>query len=107
MESQIKTISYPNGEIQRYQSVRWKDWDQLDFLVPDHTSDALDQFADIYRNYLVPAAPWIFGHIVLFQLPEDFSMELPTCFHRHGTVASSLTAAAAALQEGGEAKNRT
>lgn len=100
MESQIKTISYPNGEIQRYQSVRWNDWEQLDFLVPDHTSDALDQFADIYRNYLVPAAPWIFGHIILFQLPEDFSMELPMHFQRHGTVASPLTAATSVLQKG-------
>ena len=85
MESEIKTISYPNGEIQRVQIVRWDRWDQLDFLIPPYSSEALDRFADIYRNYLIPAAPWIFGHMVMFQLPVDFSTVLPVKKQKHGT----------------------
>ncbi len=100
MQSEIKTITYANGEIQKVQVVRWDRWDQLDYLTPAHSSEALDCFADIYRNHLVPAAPWIFGHMVLFQLPGDFTPELPVNARKHGTVASSLTAAAAVLQDG-------
>ena len=100
MQSECKTISYPNGEFQRFQVVRWDRWEALEFLTPVHSPEALDCFADIYRNYLIPAAPMIFGHMVLFQLPGDLSVELPTNTRQHGSVASPLTAAAAALQEG-------
>ena len=31
MESQIKTITYPNGDIQRVQAVRLDSWAELDF----------------------------------------------------------------------------
>lgn len=100
MQSEIKTISYPNGEIQRVQIVRWEHWDQLDFLKPSHSHETLDRFADIYRNYLVPAAPWIFGHMVMFQLPRNFSLNLPINTRKYGTAASLLTAAASVLQDG-------
>lgn len=100
MQSEIKTISYPNGEIQRFQIVRWNSWDRLDFLTPEHDPQTLDRFADIYRNYLIPAAPWIFGHMVMFHLPGDLSPELPVGTGKHGIVSSPLTAAAAVLQEG-------
>ena len=100
MQSEIRTLSYSNGEIQRFQVVRWDRWEDLNFLTPPHSPDALDRFADIYRNYLVPAAPWLFGHMVMFRLPEDFSMVLPVRTQKHGTVASPLTSAAVVLQEG-------
>lgn len=100
MQSDIKTISYPNGEIQKVQIVRWDRWDRLDFLTPLHSPDSLDRFADIYRNYLVPAAPWIFGHMVMFQLSEDCSLELPFQTQTHGITASALTAAADILHDG-------
>lgn len=100
MYSEIKTISYPNGEIQRFQTVRWDCWDQLDFLTPPHSPDSLDRFAAIYRNYLIPAAPWIFGHMVLFQLPENNSQIVPVKMQKYGSVTSPLTAAAALLHDG-------
>ncbi len=100
MQNEIRTISYPSGEIQRIQILRWDRWEQIDFLTPGQAPDALDRFADIYRNYLVPAAPWIFGHMVLFQLPGNFSGKLPVTDSKHGAVASPLTAAAAILQDG-------
>lgn len=36
MNSEIKVYSYPGGEIQRVQVVRWEDWAQLDFLHLDY-----------------------------------------------------------------------
>ena len=58
MESEIKVITYPNGEIQRVQMVRFRDWGRFDFLHPTPDASALDCFADIYENYLIPACPW-------------------------------------------------
>lgn len=100
MQTEIKTITYPNGEIQRFQVVRWDSWQELDFLTPPQACDSLDRFARIYRDFLIPAAPWIFGHMVMFQLPEDRPPDLPVNIKKYGTVASSLTAAAAILKDG-------
>ena len=80
MQSEIKTITYSNGEIQRYHAVRWDSWDRLNFLEPKYSAEALDRYADIYRNYLVPAAPWLFGHMVLFRLPEELDTGLLNLF---------------------------
>lgn len=100
MESQIKTFLYPNGEIQRVQLVRWEDWGQLDFLHLNYSEKALDCFSDIYRQYLVPACPWIFGNLVMFHIPEDLEVDFSFDTKKHGCVADRLTAAAAALQAG-------
>ena len=90
---EIKTYSYPDGEIQRVQIARLDSWAQLDFLRPTPTPQALHKFADIYRRYLVPACPWLFGNMVLFQLPED--VEIPL-----GHYADREIAAAALLRKG-------
>lgn len=99
MKSQIKTYTYPNGEIQRIQVLRWEDWSGLDFLPMEPSGKSLEAFSAIYRNFLIPAAPWMFGHMILFRLPEDldpgFSPETS-----HGLVADRLTAAAIALEAG-------
>ena len=70
MNSEIKVYSYPNGEIQRVQVVRWDDWSQLDFLRPSFNPASLGCFGDIYSNFLVPARPEIFGQLVMVQVPE-------------------------------------
>lgn len=100
MRSEIKTIAYPNGEIQRIQLVRWEDWGKLDFFRPEPSGKALDCFTDIYRNYLVPACPWIFGNMILFRLPED--VQVPSCPDTKicGRVGDRLTAAAAVMKGG-------
>lgn len=100
MESRIKTYTYPTGEIQRVQLLRWDSWETLDFLSPTPTDGALERFAGIYRDFLVPAAPFVFGHLVMFRLPENCSIAFPFETGKFGTVADPLTAAAAALKEG-------
>ena len=100
MDSEIRTYFYPNGDIQRVQLVRWDDWSKLDFLHMNYGTGALDCFYDIYRKFLVPACPWIFGTMVMFRIPED--MDVPFSFEtkKYGAVAERLTAATAALQQG-------
>lgn len=100
MHSEIKTYSYPNGDIQRVQLVRWNKWSGLDFLHMSYGEGALDCFADIYRQYLVPACPWLFGNMVMFHIPEGVEVPFAHETKKYGTVADKLTAAAAALERG-------
>lgn len=98
MNSEIKVFSYPNGELQRVQVVRPESWEALCFLEPGAAPEALDCFADIYRKYLVPACPWLFGNMVMFRLPEDLrgmQTEVPS---RYGLTRDPLTAAAAMIR---------
>ena len=99
MDSQIKVFSYPNGEIQRVQLVRPETWSDLDFLPMTYEDGALECFAHIYRKFLVPAQPWLFGNMVMFRIPED--LEVPFSFKtaKYGAVAEPLTAAAAAMEK--------
>lgn len=100
MRSEIKTLSCPGGEIQRVQLVRWDDWRQLQFLELSWSDRALECFANIYRNFLVPAAPWMFGHMILFHLPADLELALPAESRKYGRMGDALTAAAAAIEAG-------
>lgn len=99
MKSEIKCYTCPEGEIQRVQIVRPESWDALQFWKLPYEEPALSCFADIYRLYLVPACPWIFGNLVMFRLPEDVKADFPLDT-KYGTVADRLTAAAAALRQG-------
>ena len=100
MNSEIKVYSYPNGEIQRVQVVRLEDWRQLDFLYMRPDAGALDCFRDIYKNYLVPACPWIFGNMILFYVPEDMEVDFPYFSEAYGEMGDKLTAASIALAKG-------
>lgn len=99
MNSEIKVFSYPNGELQRIQLVRPDSWEALSFLCPIPASEALDCYADIYRKYLVPACPWLFGNMVMFRLPEDLEHTVPLKTRCYGTVADGLSAAAAMIRD--------
>ena len=100
MYSEIKTFSYPNGELQRVQLVRPENWSQLNFLKLSYCEGALDCFAKIYEQYLIPACPWLFGNLVMFYLPPDAQTEGLHDTKKYGLVADRLTAAAAALEDG-------
>ena len=99
MNSQIHTYSYPNGEVQRVQLVRLDRWDELNYLAPVASDKALDCFAEVYRKFLVPAAPWVFGSLVMFRLPEG--VEMPDSFDAgyYGRVSDPLVAAAVGFRK--------
>ena len=100
MNSEILTFPYPDGEIQRVQVVRPDGWDDLEFLRPNPSERAFDGFCRIYEQHLIPAAPWVFGNIVMFRLPAG--TEVPFSFEsaRFGSVTDPLTAAAIGLRRG-------
>lgn len=97
---EIKTYPRENGQIQRVQVVRWNDWSKLDFLHLKENPAALKCFRDIYANYLVPGCPWVFGNMVLFQLPKDLEIDFPFKTKEYGRIENPLTACAIALEKG-------
>lgn len=107
MESRIRTFFYPNGELQRVQLVRWDSWEQLEFWKPNPSEAALDCFARIYRQFLVPACPVLFGSMLLFRLPEDMAVPFSRESSRYGSLSDPLTAAAAALERGVRFRGKT
>jgi len=100
MESVIRTFSYPNGEIQRVQLVCPGDWSEVDFLNLSYQAPALECFHRVYRQFLVPACPWLFGQMIMFCLPEDVELSCSFETTKYGTVSDRLTAAAALLEQG-------
>lgn len=100
MRSEIITVPREKGEIQRLHLVRPESWSELEFMTLSTVEPVLKSFTRIYRQFLVPACPWLFGHMVLFCLPEDVRMPFSYETEQYGHVASPLTAAAAALEKG-------
>ena len=100
MKSELLTFSYPDGEIQRVQAVRPERWSDLEFLRPEPSEGAFEGFYKIYKQFLVPAAPWAFGNIVMFRLPEGLDVPYGRQSAKFGAVADPLTAAAVGLRRG-------
>ncbi len=100
MDSQIRVFEYPNGEIQKVQTVHLDSWKELNFLPMEYGDGALDCFAHIYRKFLVPAQPWVFGNMVMFHIPKGMEVPFSMKTGKYGTVADPLTAAAAAMEKG-------
>ena len=99
MNSEIRIFPRENGEIQRIHLVRPESWSELEFLRPRPTESAFDSFYRIYRQFLVPAAPWVFGNIVMFRLPEG--MIIPAVLAKpYAHIAEPLTVAAMILRRG-------
>ena len=100
MHSEIHTFPCGEKELLRVQLVRLPDWEQLDFLQPKTSAPVFESFDRVYRQFLIPARPEIFGQVILFRLPEELKNAVPPCPRFAGAVADPLTAAAAVLQRG-------
>lgn len=94
--SEIKTYRYPNGEIQRVQSVKLSGWDSLDFANPEPDIRTFRQICDLYENFIVFRYPFLFGTLIFFTLPEDMYMPFPFDTGK-GITADRETAAAIGL----------
>lgn len=75
-ESFIKTYTYDNGEIQRVQVVTMDSFEQLHFCFPKSSERSFATIVNLYRNFAVPKAPWLFGRMVLIYSPE---LSVPMC----------------------------
>ena len=97
IETELKTIESPNGEIQRVFSARLDDWDSLQFYEPAPAKESFERICNLYEKYIIPKAPYVFGTLVFFSLPDD--LEIPFDFYgKYGLVGSRLTAAAIGLK---------
>lgn len=95
IRSELLTERYPNGDVQRVQVLRLDDWASLRFLRGAPDPEALHGYARIYRRFLIPACPWIFGQMLMFRLPDGLDKLLPD---RGGS--DPLLAAAGLLRRG-------
>ena len=100
MESQIFTFPGTGDEIQRLQLVRFDNWEDLNFWQPEPSERAFSCFRHIYQQYLIPAAPWVFGSLVMFRLPEGLQLPKALTDRWKGRVEDPLTVAALALRRG-------
>lgn len=100
MDTRIEIFPREQGELQRVQVLRPESWEALELLKPKSSERALDCFSEIYRLYLIPAAPWVFGTIILFRLPEDVQVPFEMDTGIFGRVHDPLTAATIGLRRG-------
>ena len=100
MKSRILKIDYPNKDIQKVQIITFDDWNKLHFFSPVFNERAFEQFVYIYRNNMVDAFPFIFGNVVLFYLPDDFSFDYDIDEEKYGKITDELTRATILLKEG-------
>lgn len=98
--SSLKTYTFDDGSIQKVQTVRFDDWNALNFFHPEYSFESFAAFCNVYRTYMVPAAPWIFGQMILFHLPKGCTIEIPEPPSTYGKLYHPTTKAAAVLKEG-------
>jgi hypothetical protein len=70
MNRAIKTYTYPDGEIQRVETVRGFTWDDLSFVTPPFAPSVIKALARLYRDYIIPKHPESYGTLVFFHIPE-------------------------------------
>lgn len=71
ISSEIKTFTYPDGEVCRVQIVRGESWQQAEFVKPPHDPASFKGICYIYRTFLVPAAPYVFGRLKMLHVDDD------------------------------------
>ncbi len=74
INSDIRTYTYPDGNIQRVQCVHFDSWKDLDFLIPEHSREAFQGVVALYRDFFMPRLSLIEGRVVLFRVPDDFKL---------------------------------
>lgn len=74
MDSQLKLYKREEDEIQKVFAVTLDSWGDLEFFRPTTTPNALKHLADIYRDFFISAAPFLFGKFTIFHIPEDIKL---------------------------------
>lgn len=79
MNTFIKEYKRDN-EIQKVQVVELDDWNCLDFYKPEISKDALKHLASIYQDFFVAKAPYVFGTLVVYHIPDDIELPFKSSF---------------------------
>ncbi len=88
MKSEIREYKYDNNELQRVQMVTLDNWEDLNFFSPSTSKEALQHLASIYQDFFVKAAPIVFGEMLVFHIPEDYTLP----FHVNGIADKHVAA---------------
>ncbi len=94
MESRIQTVSYENGEIQRYQIVSGFAWKDLEFVQPEPSRECFDELARMFKMFMIAQHTELYGAMLAFHIPEDIESpfssetEFGHVFDRH--IAASI-----------------
>ena len=101
IQSEVRVMEYPSGERQRLQLLRFDSWRELEFFAPPYSPEAYGRICRLYRDFVIPRCPQIFGQLVFFRLLDDIDFSgLSFETRRYGRVADPLTAAAVTLRRG-------
>ncbi len=99
IHSEIRTFTYPNDDLQRLQCVRFDSFEELKLFQPQYTKDSFDKLCDLYRNFIVKKYPWVYGHLLLFTLPEDISVPFAESDEEYGELYDPLLRVNAAFHK--------
>lgn len=106
MESRIKTYSYPGGEIQRVQIVRFDSFSDLRFYRPEYDAASFDRLCTLFRDFIVKKFAKVVGKLVIFRVPEDTDIPFGMSFGENGVFYDRLTAVTNAFRNSIRSRGR-
>ncbi len=90
METEVHTFRYENGLIQKVQSVRLDRFEDLHFFSPSYSKEVFHRICSLYRDFIIKKYAWLFGKVVIYELPEDVVLDLPDTYEEHGQIFDPL-----------------
>ena len=86
ISSKVFQYTLSHGEHLNVQAVHADSFAELDFLRPDFDPLSFDKLCDLYRDFVIPRFPRIFGTLVHFYLPDDVKPALKKEDGRYGKI---------------------
>ncbi len=77
INSEIRTIRYDNGEMQRYQILSGFAWNDIEFVQAPFTKETFEEIVRMYQAFVIPKHSFLYGAFVIFHLPESVESPFP------------------------------
>ena len=77
INSEIRTIRYDNGEMQRYQILSGFAWNDIEFVQAPFTKETFEEIVRMYQAFVIPKHSFLYGAFVIFHLPEGVESPFP------------------------------
>ena len=77
IKSNVETVRYGNGEIQRFQVVSGFAWDDLCFVRSRFSREAFDELSRMYKLFVIPKYHAYYGAVIAFHIPDDMESPFP------------------------------
>ncbi|MBQ6559846.1 MAG: phosphodiester glycosidase family protein [Erysipelotrichaceae bacterium] len=86
MNSEIHHLTLSDSSHLKVQSVHLDRFDDLRFLKPVSDPQAFHKLCDLYRDYIIPKYPLVFGTLIHFYAPEDLDIPFSCYDERYGMI---------------------